>query len=200
MIDSKKIRLVHTDDCTSLLNIYGPFISDTTVTFEYEIPDADAFKERIINISKTNPWLVCELNEKVVGYAYASRHRERAAYQWSVELSVYVDPEYHRHHIAKALYTALIKILKIQGYYNAYAGITMPNEKSERFHESFGFKLIGVYESVGYKFGRWLDVGWYWLKLAEHIKEPQHPKPITEICKTKEVMKILDEAVEIINL
>jgi len=200
MINSKIIRLVHTDDCVSLLDIYGPYIADTTVTFEYEIPDADAFKERIRNISGTYPWLVCELNGKIVGYAYASRHRERAAYQWSVDLSVYMDPEYHRNYIAKALYSALTKILKLQGYYNAYAGITLPNEKSERFHESFGFKLIGVYENVGYKFGKWLDVGWYWLKIAEHIDEPPNPKPITEICGTKEFKKILDDAAEVIRL
>lgn len=200
MINNRKIRLANEDDSASLLEVYGPFIANTSITFEYEIPSIDVFKERIKNISMTYPWLVCEVNGKVVGYAYASKHRDRAAYQWSVDFAIYVDPKHHRNYIAKALYTALIKILKAQGYYNAYAGITLPNEKSQGFHESFGFALIGLYHNVGYKFGKWHDVGWFELKLAEHSQEPAMPRPITEICDTKEFSEILDEAVKLIRL
>ncbi|NLK75307.1 MAG: N-acetyltransferase [Clostridiales bacterium] len=200
MTNSKKIRLVKENDYISLLEIYGPFVRDTSVSFEYVVPTIDEFKKRINNISKIFPWLVCEVNGKVVGYAYASKHRERAAYQWSVDVSIYVAPEYHRNYIAKALYTALIKILRAQGYFNAYAIVALPNEKSEGFHKALGFVPIGVYHNVGYKFDKWHDVKCFELKISEHFLQPKSPKPITEICETKEFNEILDNAADLIKL
>jgi len=158
MLKHKKIRLVTQEDSDAILKIYLPFITDTVVTFEYKVPTLTEFKERMADIQKNYPWLVCEINNRITGYAYASRFREREAYKWSVDFSVYVDPEYHGKGIGKALYFALSELLKLQGYYNAYAGVTLPNVKSEGLHESFGFKAVGVYHKVGYKFDRWHDV------------------------------------------
>ena len=97
----------------------------------------------------------------MLGYAYASRHRERAAYQWSVDVSVYVRADAHRRGIGRALYTALLRIVTAQGFYGAYAGITLPNASSVGLHEAMGFRAVGVYRAVGYKLGAWHDVGWW---------------------------------------
>lgn len=200
MITSSKIRLIKEEDCAAILDIYGPFISNTTITFEYVVPTLHEFTQRIRNISVQYPWLVCEIKDQVVGYAYASRHRERAAYQWSVDVSVYIKADYHRKHIAKALYTALIKILKLQGYINAYAGITVPNEKSKYFHEGFGFKSVGIYHNEGYKHGAWHNVEWLEYAISEHSLEPASPKPISQVCEIKEFNDILDSAMKLISI
>jgi phosphinothricin acetyltransferase len=150
------------------------------------------------NIQRKYPWLVCEINGSIVGYAYASRYSEREAYNWSVDFSVYINPHYHGRKIGKALYSCLFEILKLQGYYNAYAGVTVPNIKSESLHEAFGFKSIGVYKNVGYKFGKWHDVKWLGLEIAEHIQSPIAPKPINEISNTSEFRTIIQKAEQII--
>lgn len=133
------------------------------------------------NISENFPWLVCEIDGENVGYAYASKHRERAAYQWSVDVTVYVNPKFHRNHIATALYTALFGLLNLLGYYNAYAGVSLPNDKSEGFHESFGFKPVGVFHNAGYKHEKWLDVKWFELPILENSQIPGSPKAIKDI-------------------
>lgn len=194
MIKEKKIRLAKASDSTCILEIYAPYIKDTVISFEYEVPDITAFKERMANIQSRYPYLVCEVNGDIAGYAYASRHRDREAYSWSVDASVYVAPKFHRKNIGKTLYTALFEILKLQGYYNVYAGVTVPNVKSEGLHEAIGFKPVGIYHNVGYKFGRWHDVKWYELKLREHAKQPDTPKTIDEVSKFKEFMDIIEEA------
>ncbi|MGE5630561.1 MAG: N-acetyltransferase family protein [Caulobacteraceae bacterium] len=194
-----KIRLAKEQDSASLLEIYGPYIKDTSVSFEYEVPSVSEFAKRIQGVTEKYPWLVCEYDREIVGYAYASKHRERAAYQWSVDVSVYINPNYHRMHIATALYTALTELLKLQGYYNAYAGITSPNAKSEGFHQSFGFEPIAVYHNVGYKFDIWHDVRWFELALSEYSKKPEAPKAITELTGTKQYEEIIENAVAIIK-
>lgn len=195
---SKKVRLATEADSASILEIYAPFITDTVITFEYEVPTAAEFSKRIANIQKKYPWLICEVNDSIVGYAYASQFNERAAYDWSVDFSVYIKPEYHRKKIGKALYLALSQLLKLQGYYNAYAGVTLPNIKSESLHESLGFKPVGVYHNVGYKFGHWYDVKWFELKIQEHFKTPITPKTINEINSTPEFNLIIQNAEQII--
>lgn len=174
--DSLPIRLVRNTDTQQLLEIYAPFIRDTAVSFEYEVPSATMFWERMADVLTYCPWLVCEMNGEIAGYAYASAHRKRVAYQWSTEVSVYVSPDYQRRGVAWGLYTTLIELLRHQGYKNALAGITLPNEASERFHTAMGFRPVGVYHHVGFKLGQWQDVGWWELSINEMDHPPSPPK------------------------
>lgn len=199
MATNKKVRLANEDDSASILEIYAPFITDTVITFEYEVPTVTEFGKRITNIQKKYPWLICEVNGSVVGYAYASQFNERAAYDWSVDFSIYIKHLYHRKNIGKALYFALFELLKLQGYYNAYAGVTLPNIKSESLHQSFGFKSIGVYQNVGYKFGNWHDVKWFELKIQDYSKSPITPKIMDEINNTPEFNTIIQKAEQMIT-
>ena len=169
------IRLATAADAQGILDIYAPYVRDTSFTFETEVPTLETFRERILNTLKGWPWLVCELDGKVAGYAYATRHRERTAYQWSVESSIYIHDDYQRHGIGKALYTPLLQILKLQGIRNVYAVINLPNEKSVRFHEAIGFQYFTTYEQVGYKLGKWKNVGWWRSVINEFSEEPAPP-------------------------
>lgn len=200
MKKDKKIRLAIESDVESILEVYTPFITDTVITFEYKVPTVKEFGQRMAEIQQRYPWFVCEVNNNIVGYAYASRFNEREAYDWSADFSIYIRPEFHRRNIGKALYYTLFETLKLQGYYNAYAGVTLPNIKSEGLHESFGFKSAGVYHNVGYKLGSWHDVKWYELKINEHIREPLKPKNINEISSSVELKPITKEAEKMIKL
>jgi phosphinothricin acetyltransferase len=174
-----KIRLIRPEDHAAALAIYAPYITGTAISFEYEPPTAAQFSARISRISRSCPWLVAEADGLVAGYAYGSPHRERAAYRWSVECSVYVDPKYQRMGIASALYRKLLELLGLQGYVNVLAGLTLPNEKSLHFHTSMGFEPVGVYPRTGYKLGRWHDVLWMSLSLGPHLSDPPPPRPWT---------------------
>ncbi len=195
----KLIRLATIEDSADILGIYKPFITDTTITFEYDVPSLEEFEDRMENIQSIYPWFVCEIDNKIVGYAYASKFNERAAYDWSVDFSIYISPEYQRRNIGKALYHALLETLKVQGFCNAYALITSPNIKSENIHRSLGFKEIAVCKNVGYKMGEWHDVKCFELEFAKHDDEPHKPKTIDEIKETNEFMEILEEANQIIK-
>lgn len=175
------IRFATPADTSAILSIYAPYITDSVITFEYDVPTVSEFAERIQTIQKQLPYLVAEVDGRILGYAYASRHRDRAAYQWSVDTSVYVHPDGHRRGIARQLYTILLDTLCRQGYYNVYAGITLPNLKSEAFHQAMGFKPVGTYASVGYKFGAWHDVGWFQLTLQPHLQNTSPPIPINQL-------------------
>lgn len=198
MQNEKKIRLATEDDSDSILKIYAPYITDTVITFEYQVPTGAEFRERMADIQKDYPWLVCEIDNVIAGYAYASRFHEREAYKWSVDFSIYIKPEYHGKHIGKALYFALLELLKLQGFCNAYALVTLPNRKSESLHESFGFKTTGVCHDVGYKFGSWHDVKWFELKFNEHSPTPAKPKTIDEI-SDRELNAITENAEQMIK-
>lgn len=195
---NKKIRLATEADSASILEIYKPFITDTVITFEYDVPSLADFTKRISKIQKKYPWLVCEIDGDIVGYAYASPFHERAAYDWSVDFSIYINPKYHGKRVGKALYCALVDLLKLQGYCNAYALVTLPNVKSEGIHESFGFKTVGVCKNVGYKFGQWRDVKWFELELQQHSQVPSVLKVIHDISNTAEFNKIIEQAEQII--
>ena len=156
----KLIRNAAPADAAALLAIYAPYITDTCVSFETEAPTVEEFAMRIAGIIKDYPYLVCEIGGQIVGYAYASRHRERAAYLYSADVSVYVAPEHHRRGVGRALYTRLFALLKEQGIRMTFAGVTLPNEGSVGLHRAFGFRSVGVYHNVGYKLGQWLDVLW----------------------------------------
>jgi len=185
------IRIATGDDAAPILDIYAPYIANTSYTFETEIPSIDTFRERIITYLQTWPWLVCEINGIVAGYAYAAKHRERIAYQWSTECSVYIHDDFQRAGVAMALYTALIDILKYQDFRNLYAVINLPNDKSVRFHEKMGFKYFATYENVGYKLGRWKNVGWWQLKLNEYTNEPAPPRKFCEM-----EQRVIDEILQ----
>ena len=192
------IRIANFADASSILKIYAPYIENTSYTFETEVPTIDAFKERINSYLENWPWLVCEVDGVVAGYAYGAKHRERTAYQWSIESSVYVHDDYQRIGLAKALYTALIDILKLQGFRNLYAVINLPNDKSVFFHENMGFEYFATYKSVGYKLGRWKNVGWWQLQLNEYSVEPEPPVKFSEMNK-KSVGNILQSASKLIK-
>ncbi len=191
---SAAIRLATAKDSARLLEIYGPFIENTAVSFEYAVPEEAEFKKRIDTVLKKLPWLVCEMDGEITGYAYASEHKARAAYDWSADTSVYVDPAHHGRRIGTALYTALFDLLRFQGYINAYAGITQPNDKSNGLHASFGFVPVGVYHHVGYKLGAWHDVKRLELALAEPPAKPAAPKTINEIKGTEAFARIVERA------
>ena len=138
-------------------------------------------ERRIEDALSKYPWLVCEEQGRVVGYAYASRHRPRAAYQWSVETSVYLQAGVRRRGIGRGLYVSLFQILVAQGYFNAYAGIALPNPGSVGLHESVGFRPIGIYRNIGYKRGAWHDVGWWQRELQTPVATPRPPKNVDEV-------------------
>ena len=169
-----QIRDAKPDDAKAILMIYAPYITDTCISFETEVPTTIEFTTRIENITKNYPYLVCEVDDKTVGFAYAARHRERAAYRYSADVSVYVSPEYQRQGIGSALYKQLFDLLREQKIYTVYAGITLPNDKSVGLHKFHGFDEIGVYKNVGYKFGRWLDVLW----MEKQLRDYDDPKGV----------------------
>jgi L-amino acid N-acyltransferase YncA len=177
------IRLAGEKDAEGILTIYAPYITGTSFTFEAEVPSTKSFAERITSYLTHWPWLVCEIDGKIAGYAYGSRYRERTGYQWCVECSVYIHDDFIRMGVAKALYTALFDILKLQGYRNVYAVINLPNERSVKFHESCGFKWFVDYENVGYKLGKWKTVGWWQLIINEYNHEPDPPLRFADLDK-----------------
>lgn len=161
------IRQALPNDAQALSDIYRPYVETTAVSFEAVAPSVTEFTGRIAKALSKWQWLVAERDGVVVGYAYGSTHRERAAYQWSVEVSAYVGAAHHRQGIGRALYGRLFEDLIALGYCNAYAGITLPNDASVGLHRSVGFEPIGVFKRVGRKFGRWHDVGWFHRMLQE---------------------------------
>lgn len=177
----KIIRFANLDDADDILKIYEKFIKETVVTFEIEVPSIESFQNRMKSIMDFYPWLVCEVDGEIAGYAYASKHGERAAYRWSADLSVYIGEKFHRHHLGTDLYDEVIQYLKKQGFCTVYAAISTPNPKSEAFHQSYGFHKIGEFKNVGHKMGKWLDVTWYDLQIAEYSENPQEPLSIQQI-------------------
>jgi L-amino acid N-acyltransferase YncA len=155
-------------DAPALLAIYRSYVEDTATSFETTVPSVEEFAARITKAVDHWAWLVAEAEGECVGYAYASSHRERAAYRWSVETSAYVLQSHHRQGIGRALYTRLLEELRNRGFCNAYAGITLPNAASIAVHRSVGFEPIGVFRAVGRKFGAWHDVAWYQCGLRDH--------------------------------
>lgn len=152
-------------DAAACLDIYAPYVRDTVVSFEEQVPTLDDFRGRIESTTATHPWLVLEDAGKVVGYAYASTHRTRAAYRWAADVTVYVAPTHHRVGAGRRLYTELFERLRRQGFRILCAGITVPNDASFGLHRAMGFEPVGVYKRIGWKFGAWRDVIWLDLDL-----------------------------------
>jgi L-amino acid N-acyltransferase YncA len=176
-----QIRLATYADAEAILAIYAPIVRDTAISFELEPPSVTEVQQRIVGTSPILPWLVHDSDGSLVGYAYASRHRERAAYQWAVDVSVYVTLDMRRHGLGRSLYGALLSILRDLGYYTAFAGIALPNQPSVKFHEALGFRPVGVYRNVGFKLDRWQDVGWWGRPLRAYEGEPEPPRAMNAL-------------------
>ena len=174
------VRLAAADDAASIAEIYGPLVRGTPITFEVDVPSADEMRRRIVGTAMRFPWLVADDDGVITGFAYAGRHRRRAAYAWSAEVSVYVAPTTRRAGIGRGLYTALLGLLTAQGYANALAGIALPNDASVGLHRALGFTLVGVYEAVGFKLGDWWDVAW-WQRRLPVASTPPPPNALAEI-------------------
>ena len=175
------IRLAKVSDSNEILQIYTPYVKDTAISFEIEVPSIDEISNRIETIIKKYPFLVYENNNKILGYAYASRYREREGYKYDIELSIYFLPEYHGSGKAYYLYECLFILLNKLGYRNAYAVCTEPNEKSIKFHKKFDFDLIGTHHKTGYKFGKWHDVTWLEKTIRKHDENPKEILLISEL-------------------
>jgi L-amino acid N-acyltransferase YncA len=178
------IRLATPDDARAVHEIYAPMVRETAISFELEPPTVEEIQQRIVKTLEHWPWLVCEHDGGILGYVYASEHRSRPAYQWSVDVSVYVHAHAQRLGVGKALYRSLFALLALQSFYNAYAGITLPNPASVGLHESLGFQPVGVYHAVGYKLGAWHDVGWWQLALQECVIPPEPPIDLEMVRKS----------------
>lgn len=175
------IRFARESDADRIASIYYPSVVGGPVSFEVEAPGAEEIAQRMRDAGAQYPWLVWTRDGEVHAYAYSSAHRTRAAYQWSVDVSVYVDHRMQRQGIGRALYRELLALLAQQGFKNAYAGITESNVASVAMHLAEGFKTVGVYRGVGYKLGAWHDVGWYWKCLAPTSGAPSPLESLAQI-------------------
>ncbi len=175
------IRIARPDDAAAMAAIYAPYVTDTIISFETIPPDDSEIANRLAKTLLRFPWLVAMCAGSVAGYAYAGPHRERAAYQWSADVSVYVHKDSHRRGIGRALYAPLFAILRALGYYNAYAGIALPNPASVALHEAMGMRPVGIYYHVGYKAGAWHDVGWWQGVLREPSDDPPSPRSLLDV-------------------
>ncbi|HEX5269514.1 MAG TPA: GNAT family N-acetyltransferase [Gemmataceae bacterium] len=191
------MRLATPDDAAQVRDIYAPYCA-TPISFETEPPSVEEMRGRLVKVLAEHPWLVCEEGGALLGYAYAARHRERSAYRWSVDTSVYVRQGRHRRGVGRALYTSLFAVLPLQGYVNAYAGATLPNPGSEGLHRAMGFQLVGVYERVGFKNGAWHDVAWFQRPLRPRPAEPPELKRIEYMRNTPEWDEALGSGVALL--
>jgi phosphinothricin acetyltransferase len=169
-----QIRFAVPGDAGAIAAIYAPIVAATPISFEEVAPAPDDIRKRMA-YAATWPWLVAEREGAVAGYVYASQHRSRAAYRWSVDTSAYVAESARRTGLASQLYAALFRLLAAQGYRNAFAGITLPNEASVALHRAVGFEPIGVYRNAGFKLGAWHDVSWWQRELLPPGGAPDSP-------------------------
>lgn len=174
------VRVATAGDAAAVATIYKPYVLHTAISFEETPPSVDEMASRIVLTLRTHPFLVFEQDGRVVGFAYAGPHSARPAYRWSANVSVYVDGATHRRGVGRTLYSALINELRRQGMHSLFAGIALPNDKSVGLHEAIGFEHLGTYRDVGFKLGRWHDVG-YW-RLGLRNGAPDHePRPFAAL-------------------
>lgn len=178
------IRLAENRDAPAIQEIYAPVVETTAISFETEPPSVEEIAGRIAKTLPAYPWLVDDEDGKIRGYVYASQHRTRAAYRWSVDVAVYVATDARRQGVGQRLYRPLFDLLRRQGYRSAWAGITLPNAGSVGLHEAIGFRPVGVYRNVGYKAGAWHDVGWWGLDLGGQPGEPGEPLSLAALGET----------------
>lgn len=168
------IRFAAAKDAAELLEIYAPYVTGTTVSFEYEVPAVEEFRRRVEETSARYPYLVWEEDGALLGYAYAHPYAARPAYQWSAELTVYLRQGVSRRGLGSRLYGALMELLRLQGVRNVYGCVTAENTASVAFHHALGFREAGRFSQAGYKLGRWLDVLW----LEKAIASGGEPQPL----------------------
>lgn len=194
--DKIKIRTVTADDAAELLNIYAPYVTDTAITFEYDVPSLGEFKARIENTLKTYPYYAAVCGGEIVGYAYASAFKGRAAYDWAVETTVYVKRGNQKSGIGKALYSALEAALKAQNITNLNACIAYPvggvgdeylSPNSVEFHAHLGYRRVGEFQKCAYKFGRWYNMIWMEKFILPHGENPPKVIPFSQIPNPNDV-------------
>lgn len=176
-----RIRLARAEDAAAIRDIYAPFCESTAVTFEEQPPTEAELADRIESTLETYPWLVCTIDGRVVGYTYASRLRKRRAYQWTVELSVYVATDARGSGVGRGLYESLFAVLERQGVRDAYAVTTMPNPDSERFHERMGFERLVDFPAMGHTDADWHDVAWWRRPVAPKTADPEPITPLPDV-------------------
>lgn len=180
MSDEVKIRTADIGDAEELLKIYAPYVENTAISFEYEVPSVDEFRDRIRKTLERYPYIVAEKNGEILGYAYVSVFHARKAYDWSVETSIYIRLDQKGRGLGKKLYLAIEDILKKQHVSNLYACIAYTEQEDEhltndsmRFHEHLGYRLAGTFRKCGYKFGKWYDMIWMEKMIGKHPNEPE---------------------------
>ena len=184
------IRIATEADVPEILAIYAPYIENTTITFEYDVPCRKDFMHRFYTITQQYPWLVWEENGQILGYAYGSAPYARAAYSWCAEPSVYLKPEARGRGIGRKLYAALEEIFKLQGYQVLYALITQENHASLAFHEKLGYERKVLFSDCGFKHGRWLGVYWLEKRLSSVEIPKSFPIPFPRL--SQDSQKISD--------
>lgn len=182
------IRVAAVEDAEKLLQIYAPYVINTAITFEYEVPTIQEFRKRICHILKRYPYLVAEKNGELLGFAYASAFHERAAYDWAVETSIYICMNRRKMGIGRKLYDCLEKLLKEQGILNLNACIAYPRSEDEyltknsvEFHSHLGYRLVGEFYQCGYKFNRWYNMVWMEKQIGEHVSNQPAVKSFEDI-------------------
>lgn len=182
------VRVASVKDAKALLDIYTPYVKDTVITFEYEVPTLKEFEERISNTLTKYPYLVAEKNNEIVGYAYAGEFKGRAAYDWAVETSIYVKVNCRKMGIGKILYNSLEKALSTQNILNLNACIAYPivedkylSKNSVQFHEHLGYRLVGRFYKCAYKFGKWYDMVWMEKHIGHHTENPSKVIPFNNL-------------------
>lgn len=191
MVSGVSLRLARPWDAADIQAIYAPIVRETVISFEMDAPTIEHMAQRIRDTLPTHPWLVAEQDGQLLGYAYASPHRPRAAYGWSVDVSIYVAECARRHGVGRQLYEALFQILRQQGFVMAYGGIALPNDASVGLHEHMGFVCVGTYSNVGYKNGCWCDVGWWELQLQPPPAAAAKPLPLSAVDTSAVIAKRL---------
>lgn len=169
------VRTASASDAGSIRDIYAPFVLSTAISFETVVPSGKEMGNRIERCLEKFPWVVCEIDNRLAGYVYASPHREREAYQWTCESSIYLHQFCKGKGIGFLLYQLLFVLLRKQGFVNVYGGITLPNEASVKLHEKCGFEQFAVYDNIGFKSGSWHKVGWWKLQLHDYLLNPPPP-------------------------
>lgn len=184
-----RIRIASPEDAKALLEIYAPYVEHTAISFEYDVPSVEEFRERIVNRLEKYPYLVAEVDGKMLGYAYTSPFVGRAAYGWSAETTIYLREDCRKMGVGRALYEALEKVSKAQNILNLNACIGYPQEEDEyltmnsvKFHKHMGYQMVGMFHNSGYKFGRWYHMVWMEKLIGEHKDKPERVIPFRELC------------------
>lgn len=192
------LRFAEENDAEELLGIYAPYVRETAITFEYDVPEVDEFRERIRKTLAKYPYIAAERDGEIVGYAYAGEFKSRAAYDWAVETSIYVKRGMGRGGIGKKLYCALENVLRAQNILNVNACVAYPEPDDEyltknsvRFHEHLGYRFVGRFNKCGFKFGRWYDMVWLEKFIGEHSSTPKKVRWFSE-CDVNEMKNYLN--------